>query len=118
MVGRDPKSTSAGKKMGGYVRWKQDDEADAAKRYTANYLYDASKDKDLGIGEPLSIRFKFQTEVIPPTSPAGRSQIQIHPDGKKDGTAGCIGIQTYGDCEAVAATLRNYHALKLKVDIQ
>jgi hypothetical protein len=105
-------------KQGGYVRWKQDDETDVARRYTKNYLYDASKDNDYGIGEPDAISFKFQTEVISPTSAANRSEIQIHPDGKKDGTAGCIGIQTFQGCKDVSKLLRRYHALKLKTELQ
>jgi hypothetical protein len=105
-------------KQGSYVRWKQDDETDPNLRYTTTYLYDASKDKDWGIGEPDAVRFKFQLEVIPPTSAANRSQIQIHPDGKQNGTAGCVGIQTYEDCLEVLHVLRRYNALKLKTEIE
>jgi len=104
-------------KQGGYVRWKQDDETDVANRYTA-YLYDASKDKDYGIGEPDAISFKFQTEVVAPSRAANRSEIQIHPDGKKDGTAGCIGIQTFRDCVSIKFILKRYNALKLKTEVQ
>jgi hypothetical protein len=102
---------------GGYCRWMQDDATAAAQRYTTTYEYHGNNAHDVVIGEPTTIMFKFQTEVIPPTSAAGRSEIQIHPDGKKDGTSGCIGIQDYTDCADVFRVLTNYHGLKLKVEL-
>ncbi|HLP80615.1 MAG TPA: hypothetical protein VK141_01325, partial [Nitrosomonas sp.] len=110
-------------KQGGYVRWKQDDEADPAKQYTKPYRYDASLAKDQSIGEPIGIKFKFDMDPIDPSEYQDRSDIQIHPDGECNdevmgGTAGCIGIQTYKDCEEVNDVLGNYHGLKVKVQLK
>lgn len=116
-------------KQGGYVRWKQDDETDAAKRYTTPYRYDGSKAHDRAIGEPTSIRFKYQLEAIKSANSSikaaaqSRTDLQIHPDGECEdsvmsGTAGCIGIQTFVDCENIDDTLTNYHSLKLKVGLK
>jgi hypothetical protein len=60
--------------------------------------------------------------AIAPGTAQGRTDIQIHPDGEctdnvMAGTAGCIGIQTYRDCEQVLKTLENYHGLKVKVQL-
>jgi hypothetical protein len=109
-------------KQGGYVRWKQDDEADAANRYTTVYRYDASNTHDAAIGEPTSIRFKYDMSPITPSEAQNRTDIQIHPDGEctdtvMAGTAGCIGIQSYSYCEQVLKTIENYHGLKVKVQL-
>ena len=109
-------------KQGGYVRWKQDDEADAANRYTTVYRYDASNTHDAAIGEPTSIRFKYDMDPITPSEAQNRTDIQIHPDGEctdnvMAGTAGCIGIQSYSYCEQVLRTIENYHGLKVKVQL-
>lgn len=101
--------------QGSYCRWKQDDAA-AEGRYTEDYKYDASKQKDFDIGEPTSINFKFELINLPPSSQQTRTDIQIHPDGKQNGTAGCIGIQKYDGCVDVARTLRSYNNLKIKVE--
>jgi len=122
---RDKESGSGGTKkisQGGYVRWKQDDETDPAKRYTKLYRYDAANAHDAGIGEPKPIQFKYQLDAIMPETAQGRTNIQIHPDGEctdpeMAGTAGCIGIQTYSNCEQVLRTLENYHGLKVKIQI-
>jgi hypothetical protein len=120
-----PTGTGATKKIrqGGYVRWKQDDETDAAARYTTLYKYDASNTHDAGIGEPTAIRFKYDLHPIAPGTAQGRSDIQIHPDGEctdpiMEGTAGCIGVQTYKACVEVNSILRGYHGLKVKVQLQ
>ena len=116
--------TGSNKKInqGGYVRWKQDDETAAANRYTTPYRYDASNTHDAAIGEPTTIRFKFDMTAIAPGTAQDRTDIQIHPDGEctdnvMGGTAGCIGIQTYSDCEQVLRTLENYHGLRVKVQL-
>ena len=104
-------------RQGGYCRWQQDDATTAAGRYTTTYEYHANNAHDVAVGEPTTVKFKFQTEVISPTSAANRAEIQIHPDGWKDGTAGCIGIQDYSDVIDVFRVLTNYHGLKLKVEL-
>ncbi len=101
--------------QGAYCRWKQDD-AGPNGRYTKDYEYKASNSKDKAIGEPTSISFKFELLPLPPTNSQKRKYIQIHPDGKKDGTAGCIGIQTYKGCYDISNLLRSYTNLKLKVE--
>lgn len=111
-------------RQGPYCRWYQDD---YPPHYTTEYLYQEREPRDVQIGRPIihtttssagqTIMFKFQTEVIPPTSPAQRSEIQFHPDGFKDGTAGCIGIQGYDDCLEFYRYLHAYHQLKLLVTL-
>jgi hypothetical protein len=103
--------------QGSYCRWQQDDAA-AEGRYTENYKYDASKQKDASIGEPTSISFKFELLPLPPSSGQTRTDIQIHPDGKQDGTAGCIGIQKYDGCLEIRYVLRSYNNLKTKVETE
>jgi len=123
---RDKESGSGATKkisQGGYVRWKQDDETDPAKRYTRLYRYDASNPHDATIGKPISIMFKYDLMPIEPVTAPRRSEIQIHPDGectdpKMAGTAGCIGIQTFKDCKIIDAILQRFHGLKIKVQIQ
>ena len=112
-------------KQGGYCRWLQDDKAPG---YTTTYLYQHKFAADRNIGKPSmptttspdgqTIMFKFQTEGITPADDANREDIQFHPDGKKDGTAGCIGIQSYDDCKDVYRYLNDYRALKLKTDLE
>ena len=101
--------------QGSYCRWEQDDAA-AEGRYSESYKYDASKQKDATIGEPTSISFKFELLPLPPSSGQTRTDIQIHPDGKQDGTAGCIGIQKYDGCLEIRYVLRSYNNLKTKVE--
>lgn len=110
-------------RQGNYCRWLQDDSATG---YATSYLYRQSVAADCAIGKPSmptvtsdsgqTVMFKFQTEVIPPNT-SGRSEIQFHPDGKKDGTAGCIGIQTYAACKEVYRYLNDFKAMKLKVEL-
>lgn len=124
-------------KQGGYIRWKQDDEIRASKRYTTPYRYDASNKQDRSIGEPIAIGFKFNMVPITTKDPQptltgveaavkkipeaqNRNEIQIHPDGECNddvmgGTAGCIGIQTYKACQQIQLVLQNYHSIKVKV---
>lgn len=126
-------------KQGAYMRWRQDDEQDPAKRYTKPYRYDASNEHDRALGEPVGIGFKYNMVPItvndpqPPFTGAeeavkyipesqNRFAIQIHPDGECNdpvmgGTAGCIGIQTYQGCYDVRDLLQRYHSLKVKVVI-
>ena len=110
-------------KQGNYCRWLQDDNAP---HYASAYLYRQSAVGDRTIGKPATpnttsdsgqtVMFKFQTEVIPPNI-SERSEIQFHPDGKKDGTAGCIGIQTYAACKEVYRYLNDYKVMKLNVEL-
>lgn len=126
-ISQQDESTGSGAtkktEQGGYVRWKQDDETDPAKQYTNPYRYDASLDKDQSIGEPVGIKFKYDMDPIEPSQYQGRSDIQIHPDGECNdnvmgGTAGCIGVQTYKDCQAIDSVLTRYHGLKVKVQLK
>lgn len=115
--------------QGGYVRWRQDDETDPAKRYTTPYHYDGTTAHDRAAGEPVGLKFKYDMEPIPPANSTigaaaqNRSAIQIHPDGQCNhsimgGTAGCIGIQTWEGCNEVPATLKRFRGLKVKVELQ
>jgi hypothetical protein len=75
-------------------------------------------DAQIGSPSPSEISFKFDVFPIPPTTTQNRTGIQIHPDGFKDGTAGCIGIQSYDNCRQVLQVLRRYHGLKVKVEVR
>ncbi len=99
-----------------FSRWKQDDESDTLKKYTNDWIYDASIKKDEDIGKPTLIEYKFRLFPITPTTRYQRNGLLLHPDGKRDGTIGCIGIQTYNQCENVAKLLRAYNGLKIKVE--
>lgn len=78
------------------------------------YGYDNGNDSDPFHGMPDSVHFKFQLVEIGEFTT--RSELQIHPDGYCDGTAGCIGIQTYDDCCKVLFLMRHYFQSRLLVD--
>jgi hypothetical protein len=105
-------------RQGSYVRWQQDDATSPTQRYTNDYIYNAAYTRDSNIGLPTVARFKWQLEPIPPDTAANRTQLQMHPDGRKNGTMGCVGIQAYNDCLSVNAILQRYHQLSLLVEIQ
>ncbi len=90
------------------MRWKQDYETDPGKRYTNSYEYDTAKTRDVGNGAPEAIKFKCRLESILPFG-TRRTQLQIHSAAKKDGTASCVGIQTYADCLFVSAVPQCEH---------
>lgn len=121
-------------RQGAFSRWKQDDETDPDKRYKGNYVYRASEPRDAAIGEPTSIRFQYnlvpirakgaqtvaegtEGSILKIPEAQNRNEIQIHPDGKCDGTAGCVGIQKYNDCVEVKDALQRYNTLKIKVEL-
>jgi len=114
----DYNRTVAGKTrllQGNYRRWLVDDLATGG--YTVRYRYDATLSHDLSIGKPVtqpSLAYKADLREILPTSAYNRSGIQIHPDGRKNGTAGCIGILSVPHVQEVSYILRNYHGLKVK----
>jgi hypothetical protein len=99
-------------KQAGFCRWLQDD---PTTQYSTAWEYHANNTQDSSIGRPTIIEFKFRLAPINPTTPYNRTGLLIHPDGKRDGTLGCIGVQSYLQCQQVRRTLRNYHGLKLKV---
>lgn len=105
-------------RQGPYVRWMQDDAQNSEARYTTNYVYNRHNTRDRNIGLPTTVAFKWQIEPIPPDTASGRTHLQIHPDGRKNGTMGCIGIQSYSDCLAVHSLLRKYHQAHLLVSIE
>lgn len=97
-----------------FCRWLQDDAA-AGGRYTVDWIYNRSIPHDAQIGQPTFMEFKFRLFAVPPTTPYSRTGLLIHPDGKKDGTLGCIGLQTWDGVNEAVGVLRRYHGLKLKV---
>lgn len=118
--------------QGSYIRWRQDDENPS---YATKYKYDGSEEHDRDIGLPERIGFKYNMTPILARDPqttissndvaikdvkesSNRYAIQIHPDGKQNGTGGCIGIQNFEDCKEVRAALTNYKKLTIKVIIQ
>jgi len=85
------------------------------RRPRCDFVYDKSISHDAQIGQPTFIEYKFRLFAIPPTTPYSRSGLLIHPDGKRDGTLGCIGLQTWEGVNGAANVQRRYHGLKLKV---
>jgi hypothetical protein len=69
-----------------------------------------------GASTPPSIQFKFQLVEAYEFTP--RSLLQIHPDGWSDGTAGCVGLQTYNDSCRIFFLLRHYSGTMLHVEAQ
>ncbi len=121
--------------QGAMVRWAQDNNTDAAQSglqvYAGaqdwpfpesseydSYVYDPAVDGSLGAPGNSELHFEYLLDPIPPSTMQNRTGIAIHPDGECDGTAGCIGIQTWKDCNRVQYTLKNYHGLKIKVESQ
>ncbi len=80
------------------------------------YVYDSDVDGNFGASGNNEVHFAYLLDPIPPSTNHGRDGIAIHPDGECDGTAGCIGIQTWNDCNRIQYTLKYYHGLKVKVE--
>ena len=68
-----------------------------------------------GAATPPSVQFKVEL-VNWGHNAHGRDLLQIHPDGWNDGTAGCVGIQTYNDCCRVFFHLRHYYGTQIHVE--
>jgi len=126
LTGRQKDYTKSGQTrlhQGNYRRWLVDDSTGgySGSGYTTTYYYDASKQQDINIGAPvsaLSLAYKADLTAILPTKDYGRDGIQIHPDGRKNGTAGCVGVQSVKEVQDVSKVLRNYHGLKLKFELE
>lgn len=68
-----------------------------------------------GSNPPATIRFKFQ--LVPNGHDAhGRDYLQVHPDGFNDGTAGCVGMQTFSDCCKMFFLMRHYYGASIRVE--
>ena len=100
-----------------FCRWKQDDLPLPEQRYSENWEFNSNIEHDKLIGRPTFIEYKFRLSTIFPTNTYDRSGLLIHPDGERNGTLGCIGIQTYEQCTYFRRTLQNYHGLKIKVQL-
>jgi hypothetical protein len=98
--------------QGSYCQWAQAGNHNIEGK--GAYGYDNDNDSDPYEGMPASIHFKF--ELSPIGSFTTRDLLQIHPDGFCDGTAGCVGIQTYDDCCKVLFLVRHYFQSRLLVD--
>jgi hypothetical protein len=68
-----------------------------------------------GANPPSSIQFKF--ELVEAYEFTTRTNLQIHPDGFNDGTAGCVGMQNYNDCCKIFFLLRHYYGTSLRVEV-
>jgi hypothetical protein len=98
--------------QGSYCQWAQAGNHNIPGK--GAYGYDNGNNSDPYQGMPASIHFKFQLVEI--GNFTTRSELQIHPDGFCDGTAGCVGIQTYDDCCKVLFLVRHYFQSRLLVD--
>ena len=108
--------------QGSYVRWKEDNTGG----YKNDFEYDPAHDSQ--VGKPTAMSFKYQLDPIrnwvkDPSrnnykSYLDRTRCQVHPDGKQDGSGGCISIQTWDDCRDVLYVLKNYNALEVKVQLE
>lgn len=118
---RDSRNSQNGRvtiRQGAYVRWQQDDARSAEERYTNDFVYNSRYERDRRAGLPRSVMFKWQLVPIAPNTAHGRTQLQIHPDGRRNGTRGCIGIQNYSDCLSVNRILTNYNQCNLLVETE
>ena len=92
--------------QGGYSLWDVAGHFEAGQR-----IYDPTTD---GATSPTSTHFKFDLNQLQP-SQTKRDNIQIHPDGHNDGTAGCIGLQNYQDAIRVNWLLKHFRATPIDV---
>ncbi|MES2440208.1 MAG: hypothetical protein V4584_14155 [Verrucomicrobiota bacterium] len=98
--------------QGSYCQWEQAGNHNIKGK--GAYGHDNGNDADPYQGMPASIHFKF--ELSPIGNFTTRDSLQIHPDGFRDGTAGCIGIQAYDDCCKVLFLVRHYFQSRILVD--
>jgi hypothetical protein len=98
--------------QGSYCQWAQAGNHNIPGK--GAFGYDNGNNSDPYQGMPASIHFKFQLVEI--GNFTTRSELQIHPDGFCDGTAGCVGIQTYDDCCKILFLVRHYFQSRLLVD--
>ncbi len=98
--------------QGSYCQWAQDGNHVIPGK--GLYGYDNDNASDPFQGMPASIHFKF--ELSPVGSFTTRTELQIHPDGFCDGTAGCVGVQSYDDCCKALFLVRHYFQTRLLVD--
>jgi len=98
--------------QGSYCQWAQAGNHNIEGK--GAYGYDNEDDSNPYDGMPDSIHFKF--ELVEIGEFTTRTFLQIHPDGYCDGTAGCLGLQTYDDCCKVLFLMRHYFQTRLLVD--
>lgn len=98
--------------QGSYCQWSQAGNHNIVGK--GAYGYDNEDDSDRYDGMPDSIHFKF--ELVEIGEFTTRTYLQVHPDGYCDGTAGCLGLQTYDDCCKVLFLMRHYFQTRLLVD--
>ena len=98
--------------QGSYCQWASAGNYDIPNK--GLYGYDNNDKNAPYVGMPDSIHFKF--ELSPIGDFTTRTFLQIHPDGFCDGTAGCVGIQSYADCTKVLFLVRHYFQTNLLVD--
>jgi RHS repeat-associated protein len=70
--------------------------------YTTPYVYNPNDPHDAAIGPPQNVQFDYTLTAEYGTNTQGRTNLEIHPDGRDPGTHGCIGILNYSDCVSVS----------------
>ena len=99
-------------RQGPYCQWAEDGNYNIPGK--GLFGYDSGDDEYPYFDMPASIHFKYElTEIGEFTT---RTVLQIHPDGLRDGTAGCIGLQNYQDCCRANFLLRHYFQTRILVD--
>jgi len=102
--------------QGGYSLWKGNiDGSSTGEGHISSgdqRIYDPGVD---GNTAPTSVKFKFDMQPDASTNRAGRSALQVHPDGHNDGTLGCIGLQSYQEALRVKFLMRHLRATGVDV---
>lgn len=110
--------------QGSYMRWNYDEPSRYENRemqwfpYEKIYLYDSNHPGDSSFGDPDvtgRIGFKWDMFIIKGNIDYKKTGIQIHPDGWRDGTAGCIGILDMDACVKINKYLRKFSSIKVRV---
>jgi hypothetical protein len=100
--------------QGSYSRW----EFDSPSKYKKIYLYDENDPEDKAHGAPDKTGrkgYKWDMFIIEGNIDYKKVGIQIHPDGWRDGTAGCVGIQSMDACKQIHKYLTKLNGQKIRV---
>lgn len=99
--------------QGYYVRWKKDD---PVSNYATPFVYQSSIEPDKSTGFPNErCMFKADMYIVPGNYNFGRTYIQMHPDGWRNGSSGCVSLQWWKGTKKVDKFLRKFNGLKVRV---
>lgn len=99
--------------QGYYVRWKKDD---PASNYAIPFVYQSGVEPDITTGSPNEkCGFKADMYIVPGNYNFGRTYIQMHPDGWRNGSSGCVSLQWWKGTKKVDKFLQKFNGLKIRV---